>query len=161
MSANRKHLISALAFFVWMAFITAAFYVVQKPDFMAGMRGIADTLWSLIVWGLLVSNGMGLGNFLLQRLPRLLIQPIERLLISSGIGLGLLGLAGFLIGLLDWTHPAILIGIQLGLFLFLWWRKYLHAAGDDLRQFIIQWRVDMARAPFWIKIAASLSGKSG
>ncbi|MGB5844037.1 MAG: glycosyltransferase family 39 protein [Anaerolineales bacterium] len=157
MSTNSKRLIGALVFFIWMTLLVAAFYVVQKPSFMAGMRGIADTLWLLMVWGLLVVNGMGLGHFLLQSLPVLPIQPVERLLIGAGVGLGLLGLIGFLIGLLGWVHPVLLIGSQAGLLLILWWRKILHAVGQDLRVFALDWHECMAAAPSWIKITLGLT----
>jgi hypothetical protein len=157
MTTNTKRLIGALAFFIWTAFVVAAFYVVQKPALMAGISGIADTAWSLIIWALLVINGTGIGNFLLRQIPRLPIHAVERLLISAGIGLGLLGLAGFLLGLLGLVHPGLLISIQVGVFLLLWWQKYLHTILDDLRQFVFHWRISMTTTPLWIKIAMGVT----
>jgi hypothetical protein len=157
MSTNSKRLIGALVFLIWTTILVAAFYVVQKPSFLSGMRGFTDTLWTLTVWGLLVINGMGLGYFLIQRLPMLPIQPVERLLIGAGVGLGLLGLFGFLIGLVGWANPILLIGSQAGLVLILWWRKKLHFIRQDLRVFAMEWRDSMAAAPSWMKIALGVT----
>jgi hypothetical protein len=92
---------------------------------------------------------------LIRRLPQLTLQHTERLLLSTGIGLGLQGLAGFLIGMLGWTHPAWLIVLQLGLLLLLWWRKALQVVWVDLRSMAAAWRESMATAPAWLKIAAA------
>jgi len=153
MSANIKRLIAALAFFLWTAFVIVAYYVTQKPAFLAGIDGLAATGWVLIVWIALVINAAGVGNLLIRHLPELTIQPVERLLFGTGIGLGLLGLVDFLVGIIGWIHPAILIGFQLGLLLLLWWRKGLQAVWDDFRCLGSAWRDGISPAPLWLKIA--------
>ncbi len=153
MSSPNKRLIGALVFFIWTAFIIAAFYVTQKPDFFTVIDGIANTFWVLAVWVLLTINGAVIGNFLLHRLPKINIRPVERILLSAGLGLGLLGLAGFILGVLGWTHPAVLIGIQVSMFLLFWGRKGFHAVKSDLQSFAKKWRAGMAVTPAWIKVA--------
>ncbi len=153
MSANIKRLIAALAFFLWTAFIVAAYYVTQKPTFLTGYQGLAATGWVLIVWVLLVINAAGVGNLLIRHLPELTIQPVERLLFGTGIGLGLLGLTGFLVGIIGWTHPALLIGFQLILLLFLWWRRCFQVVWGDFRCLGSTWRDGISTAPLWLKIA--------
>jgi hypothetical protein len=153
MPANIKRLLAALAFFIWMAFVIAAFYVTQKPDFLAGVRGLAVTCWVLVVWALLVVNAAGIGNLFLQRLPGKSIQPVDRLLLGIGIGMGLLGLGGFLLGIISWTHPVFLIAIQLGMLLLFWWRKRLRDIWNDLCSLGAAWHTGMTSAPLWLKIA--------
>jgi len=153
MPANTKRLLAALTLFVWTAFVIAAYYVTQKPTFMAGIQGLAATCWVLVIWTLLVINATGVGNLLLRRLPVERFQPVDRLVLSAGIGLGLLGLVGFLLGIIGWTHPAQLLGIQLILLFFLWWRKGLRSAWGDLRYFDAAWRDGMTTMPRWLKTA--------
>jgi hypothetical protein len=153
MSSNSKRLLGALAFFIWMAFVVAAFYVTQKPAFIGVINGIVDTLWTLVVWVLLLVNAAGIGRALIQKLPRMDVRPPERLLLGTGIGLGLLGLAGFILGVIGWTHPVLLVGFQVTLALLLWWRKILQSVWEDGRQLVAEWRVGMATAPLWLKIA--------
>ena len=155
MSTNSKRLIAALAFFTWTALILAAFYVTQRPSLLKGARALADSGWALLVLALLLTNAAGIGTLLIRNLPQLNLEHIERLLLSIGIGLGLLGLFGFLMGILGWTHPIVLIGLQVGLLILLWWRKALQVVWVDLRCLGAAWREDMVFAPVWLKIAAA------
>jgi hypothetical protein len=155
MTTNSKRLMAALAFFLWTALILAAFYVTQKPSLLEGARAFIDTGWMLLVWAVLVTNAAGIGTLLIRKLPQLTLQHTERLLLSTGIGMGLQGLAGFLIGMLGWTHPAWLIGLQLGLLLLLWWCRDLQVVWVDLRSMAAVWRETMASAPNWLKIAVT------
>ena len=157
MSTISKRLIGASVFFIWMTLLISAFYLVQKPSFLNGLYSIADTLWLLFVWGLLVVNSIGLGYLLFRRLPKLPIQSIESLLIGAGVGLGIMGLIGFLIGLLGCVHPVLLIGSQACLLLILWWRKILHSVRQDLRVFVLDWHNNMAASPLWIRISLGLT----
>jgi hypothetical protein len=146
-----KRIFRALVFFIWMGFILSAFYGVQKPLLMTMVKGVAGSLWTIAIWLILIMDGLGIGNFLFQKVIRISLQPVERVLLGGGIGLGTLGFAGFLLGLFGWTSPIVLISIQLGLFLVL--RQVFSTVINDLRETSIYIYSGMIPAPLWVKIA--------
>jgi hypothetical protein len=153
MSDPIKRLLAAGSFFLWTVFIVAAFYVTQKPLFLKGIGGLVDTGWVLVVWILLVGNAACLGNILFQFLPETAFQPVERLIIGTGIGMGLFGLIGFLFGIFGWMHPVALFGFQtVLLFLFLWQKK-VQMFWRDIFTLRTCWHQWMACAPIWLKAA--------
>ena len=74
-------------FLLWTGIIIISYYVVQRPNLNA-LVGLADTLWTLLVAGLLLFNSYGLGTQIRNRLGLRSIDAIDRILLSVGIGLG-------------------------------------------------------------------------
>jgi hypothetical protein len=104
----------ALLALAWAGILLAAFYVVQKPP-LSAFAGLADTLRTLLVSALLLFNAYALGKGFLRRAGwRSDDDPPLRLILSLGIGLGILGILGLLLSLVQLSTPSLL---RLGLFL--------------------------------------------
>ncbi len=107
---NRKSIWKIL-FFVWMLFILAAFYVVQKPVFFQYIDAFTQTVASFGLFILLIVNSFSIGILFLSWIQDSHI----RLLLGSILGLGFLGILGFLFASVGATHPFFILGVQ-GLF---------------------------------------------
>lgn len=98
----------AVAAVAWAGILLAAFYVVQKPP-LAAFAGLGDTLWTLLVSALLLFNAYAVGKAFLRWAGwRSDDDPAVRLLLSLGLGMGLLGVLGLLFSLVQLAHPALL-----------------------------------------------------
>lgn len=115
-----KRSFAGLVLLMWMTAILGAYYVVQKPDLIQSIIGILDTLWSLIVSALLLFNAYVLGKRILAwTAPH--IDGIGRLLLGTGIGLGVVGLLGLWISAAQVAKAPILLAVQAlaGVFFFI------------------------------------------
>lgn len=91
----------------WAGILLAAFYVVQKPNLPA-FAGLADTLWTLLVSALLLFNAYAMGRHSIRWAGWRADNPPLRLLLSLGIGLGLLGILGLFFSLVQLAAPRTL-----------------------------------------------------
>lgn len=114
---ERLHLLAAVGFVVWMGVVLAAFYVVQRPASGQVVRGVAESAWALVLAVLLTGNAAFLGSWCLDRLRVPPGPNPERVCLSTGVGLGLLGLAGLGLALLGWTKWPVLLSSQILLLL--------------------------------------------
>lgn len=114
-------------FLLWAAVVVLAYYVIQKPGLLTAFAGLADTFWTLLVAVILLLNAYGLGKRILQRFKVQSQDPIDHLLLSVGIGLGVLGLLGLLISALQLAHKNTLTLIQIVLAVFFILRNDLKA----------------------------------
>ena len=108
-------------FFIWMLLILAVFYVVQKPLFFQYGSGFALTIGSLGLSALLILNATSVGCLFLAWIQ----DSHARILLGSALGLGLLGLLGFLLAAIGLAHPIVLSVVQGVIFLFLLMKKKL------------------------------------
>lgn len=121
----------ALFFFAWVGFILATFFVIQRPLFLQVSSGLVSTTWSLVLTAMLLTNSACLGGWVLRKVFPFLAGD-ERLLLGTGLGLGVFGLLGFGLAALGIAQWYVLLSIQVGLLVlsgFLRWRRYVH---DDL-----------------------------
>lgn len=109
---EKLHLLVAVGFVVWMAIVLAAFYIVQRPASGQVVRGMAESTWALVLAALLTGNAIFLGSWCLDRLGVPAEPNLERVCLSAGVGLGLLGLVGLGLALLGWTEWPVLLGGQ-------------------------------------------------
>lgn len=91
----------------WAGIILAAFYVVQKPNLPA-LAGLADTAWTLLVSALLLFNAFAIGRHSLRWAGWSADDPPLRLILSLGIGLGLLAILGLFFSLAQLAAPRTL-----------------------------------------------------
>lgn len=105
-------------FLLWTGVIIVAYYVVQKPGLWHSFTGLADTFWTLLVAGLLLFNSYGLGKRTLRLFKFESQEPIDHLLLSLGIGLGVLGLLGLFVSVIQLAHKEILTLLQFSLLIF-------------------------------------------
>ena len=92
----------------WIGFIFAAFYVVQKPLALQVGSGLLSVLWTLILTTLLLVDASTLGGFLLKNFFPF-FDSGERLLLGTGLGLGIFGLLGFGLAAAGAAKPIILL----------------------------------------------------
>ena len=134
---NRRNV--AIPLLLWIVTSIAAYYVVQKPDLIILFDGLVETIWTLFVASLLLFNAYNLGKHVLQWMG-FNRTGTERLLFSTGIGLGVLGLFGLWISAAQIAKAPILLGIQLTLGAFFYLRNAFQSPMQDLEIFRVQWR---------------------
>ena len=123
-------------FLLWAGVIIVAYYVVQKPGLLNAFTGLADTFWTLLVAAILLFNSYGFGKRILSFFKFLRAEPIDHLLLSLGIGLGVLGLLGLFFSAIQLAHKEILTIVQFSFFTFFLLRndlQHLRADIDSLR----------------------------
>ncbi|MBN1665892.1 MAG: hypothetical protein JW862_02350, partial [Anaerolineales bacterium] len=150
-----RRLLLATAFFAWLTFTLAAFYLTQKPAIFLLAKGIAASLGTLAVTSMLLANGLMLGRWLLNRANRLTGQAVfsatERLLLGAGLGLGLLGSGGY------FTGQLALIILLFGLFLLLAITGQVKATRQDVWQWFSAWQPFWRAQPQFYRLALSLT----
>jgi len=119
---GRFRLPLALLFFLWIGFVLVAFYVVQKPAFLQVAPGLISTVWTLSVTLLLVFEAAGIGHWLLEKMHPAAITEVEQLLLGTGLGLGIFGMAGFGLATAGMAKPLVLLALLGGLLTWLIWR---------------------------------------
>ena len=112
-----KRGLAGIAFLLWTGTLITVYHVVQKPDLLA-WSGLLDTGWTLLVAALLIFNSYSIGRRILHTLGAQALEPIERLLLGTGIGLGALGLLGLGLSAFQVARAPLLATLQTGLAVF-------------------------------------------
>jgi 4-amino-4-deoxy-L-arabinose transferase-like glycosyltransferase len=94
-------------FVLWLFFVVGSFFTVQKPFSAENARAVAAVLLDLLATAWLGLSALGLGAGLLERLLPGRLVLAEKLVFGTGLGLGLLGLAIFGLGLAGLFQPAV------------------------------------------------------
>jgi 4-amino-4-deoxy-L-arabinose transferase-like glycosyltransferase len=136
----------------WLFVVVAAYFWAHKPfseDIIAGIgRSLAGTaIWLTVTW-----LGAGLG----RRLAGKLLAgdgPVTRLVISTGLGLGVLSLLVQAVGLLGLLRLVSVLGLMLALGLVFW--RDLWASLRDLRD--VQWPRPANGFQRWLLVYAAVS----
>ena len=115
---------------LWIAFVFAAFYIVQKPLALQLIPGLLSLLLTLVVTGALLIEAAGLGVATLRRFFPLL-DPGEQALLGTGLGLGFFGLLGFGLAASGLARPVVLIPLLVGLGILAGWKGWLRQAKGD------------------------------
>ena len=110
--------VTGLLFLLWAGAILALYYVVQKPGLLNAFTGLLDTFWTLLTAIILLLNAFGIGWRSLRLFKFETDDLIDHLLLSWGIGLGLLGLLGLLFSVAQLADAAILSTVQIALAIF-------------------------------------------
>jgi hypothetical protein len=71
---------------VWLGGLTTAYFVIHKPFELNNVVALLRSGMSIAVWLLINLLGAGLGRKLLPWLQS--VPPLERLVLSTGLGLG-------------------------------------------------------------------------
>ena len=115
---------------LWIAFVFAAFYVVQKPLALQLIPGLLSLLRTLVLTGAMLVEATGLGVATLRRFFPFL-DPGERALLGAGLGLGFFGLLGFGLAAAGLARPVVLIPILAVLLILAGWKGWLRQAKGD------------------------------
>ena len=150
MSTMKSKAILSVAFILWMGFVLAAFFIVQKPDAMTIVNGLASLIETIGLAFLFTLAGTSIGYIIFSR-SSLQIESTPRLLISTGIGMGILGLAGFGLAVIGQAHPILLLILLIAIPIFAIVDRSLFLAGNDYRQLILNLKNSAQAAPAWIR----------
>lgn len=98
---------------LWLFFVLGSFFAVQKPFGADNVAAVVNALFNLLIaiWLLLIS--LGLGSWLLNRLAGEAFEFGEMVVLGAGVGLGLLGLLAFGLGLLGMFQPITAFGLTI------------------------------------------------
>ncbi|MGZ9221663.1 MAG: ArnT family glycosyltransferase, partial [Anaerolineales bacterium] len=151
-----KRSIAIVSFLVWTGIIISAYYVVQKPGLLNAFRGLADTLWTLVVTALLLFNAYCFGTRVLQWVRLNSIDAVDRLLLGCGIGLGALGLLGLGFSAAQLASTTSLSTFQIGLTLFFIFRNDVRKLQGDLKAITSAWNLSFSQYNLFAKIAIVL-----
>jgi hypothetical protein len=138
----------------WIFLVALNYYIVHKPFSAENALALLNALGDVVVVGALVALGAALGRRVLRAFT--FDSPLEALVLQTGVGLGLLALATFLLGLIvvnRWVFGALFALAAL------WLRDDLRAVGRDARalHLPIPSRFERALAAF-IALALVLGG---
>ena len=142
-------------FIFWIIAIIGAYYVVQKPDLIPSLNGIADTTWTFIVATLLLFNAYAIGKRILSWTGAQLDE-IERLLLGTGIGLGALGLFSLWISAAQIAKASILLYIQFILGIFFLFTKDIQILSIDFKTLSTRWKTSLGQFNALSKFAIAL-----
>ena len=115
-----------------MGILLTVYYVIQKPD-LNPLAGLLDTAWTLLVAIILLFNSYGIGIRIIRVLGAHNLDAIERLLLGIGIGLGMLGLLGLGISMLQLAHAPLLATLQTGITVFFLLVNDTKRLGEDIK----------------------------
>ena len=90
---------------LWLFFVLGSFFAVQKPFAAGNVVAVGSVLLNLLAAIWLVAISLGLGAWLLNRLAADTFGLGETVVLGTGLGLGLLGLLVFGLGLVGLFHP--------------------------------------------------------
>jgi len=146
----------ALLFLLWTGIILVTYYIVQKPVLLNAAASFANTLWTLFVTILLLFNAYGIGIRVLNFLGLRSIEAVDRILLSCGIGLGVLGLLGLGFSAAHLVRTQILTGIQLGLTAFFILSNDTAELKNDLKALAASLNLSFSQYGLFTKLAIIL-----
>jgi 4-amino-4-deoxy-L-arabinose transferase-like glycosyltransferase len=139
------HWLVTILVVVWLFLVTLNYYIVHKPFSAENALAMLNALGDVAVAGALVALGAALGHRALRALE--FDSPLDALIVQTGLGLGLLALATFALGLVIVHRLVFWALLVLGVF---WLRDDVRAVWRDARalQFPIASRLERALAMF-------------
>jgi hypothetical protein len=146
-----------LLFFLWIAFVLSAFFVVKKPEFLQVTQGLLFTSWTLTISFILVFEACGIGHWIMERLHLVAVTDVEKLVIGAGLGLGIFGLVGFGLATVGIAKPLVLLALLGGLLTWLVWRGRIQSLLKSFKVFIKTWIESRCEAPIWVRVAIVLA----
>ena len=138
-----------LAFSFWIAIVLSAFYITQHPLFFQVISGIGATLWAIALTILLLVNSAGLGTLIIKQI-RLQANAQERLLLGTGLGLGVLGFCGYGLGAAGLASAPILALFLFCLLIWIIFSKTSSVIWSDLHSLINPFRQRQNDIPRWL-----------
>jgi hypothetical protein len=144
-------------FLFWAGVLFVLYYVVQKPGLLNIFAGLLDTLWTILVAAILLFNAYGLGRRILHVLRFDGSDPVDRLLLGWGMGLGALGLLGLVCAVLHLANGAVLTIVQIALAVFFLLLGDLIALRSGLQSLITQVHLSFSQYSPFTRIAIGLT----
>jgi hypothetical protein len=154
---KHRTLLSALGIIAWSGFVIAAYFVVQKPLALQLADHLLELAWTFMVTSMLLWNALSLGLFTIRRLIPEVAQDPSLLVLACGIGLGELGLLGFIFAATGASNFFVLLAAQVFLLGWSRWNGIFKEAASLIKTSIIAIRSSAALLPLWMQWAALLA----
>lgn len=101
-------------FILWLTILLAIFFIVQKPAWASIVLGLTYLFSTIMLWVLFVITSAALGYFVLSKLS----NSHQKLIVSIGLGMGLLGVIGFLLVAFGINNQWLLLSTLLAILIF-------------------------------------------
>lgn len=150
-------LLIAASIVAWSGLVVAAYFVAQKPFALQIADPLMKLAWTLVVTSILLGNALALGLFTVRRFISDLSHDASTLALASGIGLGELGILGFVLAATGASSFFILLIAQLLLLGWSVWSGTLSDAFARIKIFFLEVRTSTAPLPSWMKWATLLT----
>ncbi len=154
---DRKKLYIAVATILWSGFVVAAYFVVQKPIALRLADHLLSLVWTLTVTALLVFNALTLGTFTVKQFIADVPDGPSTLALAGGIGLGELGLLGFILAATGASQFWILFTAQILILGWSIWKGILRPVAALIKNSITEIKSSSSLIPAWMKWAALLA----
>lgn len=157
---RQKNIIAAtrvIFIIVWSGFVVSAYYVVQKPLALHVIDPLLDLAWTLAVTSMLLLNALALGMSTIRRFVQDDGNEIALFILAGGLGLGELGLFGFVLAAIGAAQFLILLGIQVILLLWFISRGTIAEIFVRVGELMAQIRTSAGRVPRWMRWAGTLT----
>ncbi len=154
---DRKKAFIAIITIAWSSFVVAAYFVVQKPIALRLADHLMSLAWTLLVTSVLVSNALAFGIFTIKQFIADATDSPSLLVLAGGIGLGELGLLGFVLAAAGASQFWILLTVQLLILGWSMWKGILRSAVTLLKSSIVEIKSSGSLIPAWMKWAALLA----
>ncbi len=141
---------------IWSAIALSAFYVSQRPLIFQVIDGVAATLWAITLTLLLLVDSAGLGYMALKRI-HFQLDPHERLIFGTGLGLGVFGFSGYGLGAVGLAAAPILAVIIFVILVCIFVLKIHRDIYNDLRSLKNSFRENQSGIPTWLPPAILIS----
>ena len=153
---DQKKVLLAIATIAWSGFVAAAYFVVQKPLALQVIDPLMSLVWTLAVTVLIVSNALALGTLTIRRFA-VTMEDTAFLALAGGIGLGELGLLGFIFAAVGTSKLWVLLTVQLLLLGWFAWQGTLQSVFHLLKSSVVQIKSSGLLIPAWMKWAVLLA----
>lgn len=154
---DQKKVLLAIATLAWSGFVIAAYFVVQKPLAMQVADRLMALAWTLVLTSVLLLNALALGAFTIRRFIADPGNPAAMLALAGGIGLGELGLLGFIFAAVGASSFWVLLAAQILLLGGFTWKGTIQSTFPLIKSSFAQIKISALLIPAWMKWAALLA----
>jgi len=119
------------------------------------VQGLGSTFWAIALTFLMLVDSAGLGQLILRR-SNALINPHESLLLGTGLGLGMLGIIGYVLGATGLANPLILLLMLLGILAWIFFSGTWRELWTAFRSLVQSIRKGRREIPSWIPLAVGI-----
>ncbi len=119
------------------------------------LQGLGSTFWSIALTILMFVDAAGLGQLILK-LSDSQINAHESLLLGAGLGLGMLGIIGYVLGATGLANPLILILTLLGILTWVFFSGTWKELWTAIRSLMQSIHTGRKGVPSWIPLAVGI-----
>lgn len=151
---NHRKLLAAIIIIAWSGIVVAAYFVVQKPFALQVAGSLMNLAWTFILSTVLLLNGLSLGLITIRRLIPDVPRDVSLVALACGVGLGELGLLGFLLAATGASDFSLLVIAQLLLLGWSAWKGILWNVFSLIKNAQAEVRASLSLLPSWMRWGA-------